>query len=219
MALRYPTLTADQNAKLSATLRDLKALHLCGIAIIRGKANPIELDAMAKMCNPSKTKTLDKDDRGFLAFQKSLDRAQTFLRMATDSITDKMSDISATVPRDALIDARGSDIEGVKASLSTDYGIVQAAKTTWLALKSKYTDEQLASAGTKTLDNKPRKPRGPAAKAQSIYTQLLALFKAEPSRLGEELLKYDADPANYKLPGTEVQEVVTIQAAQVARAN
>lgn len=218
--MRYDTLNESQNAKLAATLRDLKAFTVGGTAILRGKANDIEQASLAALANPGKTKHLDRDDRGILAVQKMLDRAQSLLRAATLGSSDQFNFAIAgsMVPRDVCIEARTKLAETIKASLTTDWHIVQSAKTIWLAMRAKYTEEQLANPGSLTLTGTTRKPKSSKDKAivgtVTALTNLHRAGKLTVAQLGEEFMKYEADPANYKLPGSEVAETEVAETVQ-----
>lgn len=215
--MRYDTLTADQNAKLAATIRDLEAFVVGGISILRGKANAVEEAALSKLANPGKTKHLDRDDRGILAIQKQLDRAQTLMRMAIGSAVESYNFHidPAAVPRDACIQARnGEGDNAVKATWQRDWTVVQSAKTIWLAMRNKYSEEQLASPGTLTLEGKKRKAAHGKAKSDlAIFTALRKAFPGNNIAVLEEMAKYEADPVNYKLPETSQPEA-TAEASQ-----
>ncbi len=222
--MRYDTLSESQNAKLSATLRDLQCFLVGGVSILRGKANAIEEAALAKLANPGKTKHLERDDRGILAVQRMLDRAQTLLRLALGNNVDNFNFQIAetTVPRDACIQARnGQGDSAVKATWERDWSIVQGAKTIWLAMKAKYSEDQLASTGTLTMEGKARKAVVSKAKSDlAIFTSLRAMYPGNNIAVLDEMAKYEANPATYKLPSaTETPDIVEVaQTAMAAQA-
>jgi hypothetical protein len=224
--MRYDTLSADQNAKLASTIRDLRDFHLAGIALVRGKANAIEEASLSKLANPGKTKHIDKEDRGILAVQKMIDRASGLLRLALGKVVENYNmALTAEVPRESCIQARNgvntNGDETVKAAWATDYAVVQAAKTTWLALKTKYSEEQLASPGSLTLEAKATKERAAKVKSDlAIFNALRKMFPDNNIAVLTEMTKHDADPANYKLPEVaKVVEVEVVEALKAAQAN
>ncbi len=210
--MRYDNLTADQNAKLASTIRDLKDFHVAGIALVRGKANLVEEASLARLANPGKTKHIDKDDRGILAVQKMIDRASGLLRLALGKVVDNHNfAVTSTVPRETCIQAKNgvntNGDETVKAAWTTDYAVVQAAKTTWLLMKDKYTEEQLASPGQLTLEAKATKAKAAKGKSDlAIFTALRKMFPDNQLAVLEEMAKHDADPVNYKLPAAKAEE-------------
>jgi hypothetical protein len=214
------TLTPERKAKIaklwSPTFADLKVLTRVGIALLRGQACPIEETAMAKMCNPAKTKHLGKDERGFLAFQSTLDRACGMLK-DTDphglAHTFK-STLNAEIPRDDLIAAKSYDAMVGQTALVGAYDIIQHARTIFGLLKDKY-GESLNHKGTVTLENKPKKVS--KVTEISIMAELRARFANDEAVLGSELIKYSANPVAYVLPAIEVSEpVVVLPAIEVS---
>ncbi len=177
-------LTDTQKTVMSTTRGDLKRLCITGVAMLRGKANLVELNAMAAMAKPGKTKHLPAEVRGVLAFQATLDRFQTFLKLADDDgILDdakaKHSIQDAVNPVDACLEATAFDkVTLGKAALVNDYGTLQFARGIFIQLKAKY-GERLNAAATLTIKGTVKvKERSKAEKAKAAFASLSAEDKA-----------------------------------------
>ncbi len=190
----YDALNTSQRAKLSTARGDLKLLILAGQAILRGKANAIEENAMAKVCNPGKTASTDKADRGFLAFGPTLDRFCNLLKIAdTEELHNSFEhSTAAAVPRDALIGARLRPEMIGNSALQNDYILASQARSVWLSLKDKYKDspDALTSPGTLTLQNKPRKSKRERNNEAIEMAALMAQHAGNPTALGEAIIAY-----------------------------
>jgi hypothetical protein len=185
MAIMLPK---AEKATLSGTLADLRKLTLAGYALLRGNANIAEEHAMAQVCNPGKTQYVSRDMRGFLAFQSTLDRASHLLHEAdkeTGILTVETHSL-AEIPRDALIASRNrqSELTG-NAGIVNAYAVVQAARNVYVALKAKYTTEQLAHPGTVNLNGKARTRLTPVEKATMALKGLTAEQRRALFRVSE----------------------------------
>ena len=210
-------LNPQQRATWTTTFSDLKALTLVGIALLRGTACPIEETAMAKMCNPNKTKHLTKEQRGFLAFESTLDRASTLFKLADPkgiAVANDKAKVDQEIPRDALIDAQSYDAVKGETGLVNAYMILTNARSIFIRVKEKYGDA-LKHKGTKTLDGKAK--RVSKAAEVNVMAELRKRFAGDVTALGAELVKYSENPAAYVLPAIETAQDETEAVAEQAK--
>ncbi len=215
-------LSPNHKSMWAPTFGDLRNLTDAGFALLRGKANAVEENAMAKVCNPGKTASIPKEKRGFLAFQSTLDRAAFLLKqVGAEELVDKYDhECAQPIPRDNLIAARvRSDLAG-QTLIVNAYRTLQNARNCYIQLKDKYGVEMLSNIGSKTLSDKPRK----VTKKQECGTMdaIRKMFGNDAAKMGEQVLKYLDNPAAYVLPGSEVAsaepETIVLAAEQSATA-
>lgn len=224
----FAKLNDNQRAMLTTTVSDLKLLTRIGIAHIRGDANAFDEHAMAKLANPSKTRTLAKDQRGWLQFQSTMDRLATLLRAADREGSNsllKRTALKHARPADNMVEALNNSIVDVAgfSAYAAAYDVLEHARSVFVEAKRKLGDEAMFGERTITLTGKPRAKAAKAAEKQAIgtVTALTNMHKAghlTTEQLGAEFIKYESDPANYKLPevAKPVQETVILAASAAA---
>jgi hypothetical protein len=205
-----------QKSLLTTTRGDMHRLNLCAVALLRGRACAAELNAMAAMCKPGKTKHLPAELRGFLAFQSTLDRFAMLIREADDDgiLRTQKSDGTAVHsipdaqnPSDVCVEATAFEKVSVgKAALIKDHGILQFARGLYIQLKAKYGDRLTAE---RTLPLKAA-TREKVAKTQKEKAQqaFAKLSQAEKDQIISELTGIPVTPA-------QEPEVLEVPADQV----
>ncbi len=181
-------LTDAQKTLMSTTRGDLHRLTIVGVALLRGRANLVELNAMAAMAKPGKTKHLDAECRGVRAFESTLDRFATLLRGCDDdgilqdihSGKDKPHVIQdATTPIDACLEATAYEKVTVgKATLVKDYELLSTARGLFIRLKAKYAERLTAAATLTAKGTVKNKERTKAEKAKAAFNALSPEEKA-----------------------------------------
>lgn len=183
-------LNPDQKRTLASTLGDLRKLTLAGQALLAGKANQIEQAAMSAVCNPGKTKDLAPKERGFLAFQTTIDRAANLVAIMDASMGHCASkydfECEDVLPRDALIRAQPQDLVG-KVSIVNAYRDLSSARRIWRDMKVKFPEEVLSNPGTVTLEGRTKKAK---SSQDPELARLIALAAQNPAAHGQELLAY-----------------------------
>lgn len=176
-------LTETQKSLLTSTRGDIHRLTLTAVALLRGRANLAELNAMAAMCKPGKTKHLSAEARGILAYQSTLDRFATLVHASdTDGIlADSGHKIPDSVnPSDACVEATSFEkVTAGKATLIKDHGLLTFARGLYIQLQAKYGD-RLKAERTLTLEgNVKRSVLTAKEKAKKAYDALSDAEKAE----------------------------------------
>jgi hypothetical protein len=176
-------LSDTQRTIMSTTRGDLHRLTQTGVALLRGRASLAELNAMAAMAKPGKTKYLSADLRGVLAFQSTLDRFAGLVKAADDDRILEVTNHSipdAVNPADACVQATAFDsVTKGKTALIKDHGLLMFARGIFIQLKAKYGD-RLQAERTLTLEGRVKKAElSRVEKAKMAYSRLSDAERAE----------------------------------------
>jgi hypothetical protein len=176
------SLTETQKTIMSTTRGDLNRLTIVGVALLRGTACLAELNAMAAMAKPGKTKHLPAEVRGVLAYQSTLDRFAGLLKAADvdDILVPTAYRIhDATNPVDACLEATAFDkVTLGKAALVKDHGLLMFARGIFIQLKAKYGDRLNAERTVKLDGGAKVLERTKAEKAKAAFARLSESEKA-----------------------------------------
>jgi hypothetical protein len=133
--------------KLTSTMSDLAVLVDAGHALLTGKATAWDEKALSKAGNMRKNAHYSSDQRGFLAFQSTLDRARTLVVQLDESgvVTvdrfDAVCSEKAKNPVDVCYQARESQVETVgHSAMAAKVRTIRMAAQILRELKEKFGD-------------------------------------------------------------------------------